>query len=419
MQLEIALIEPFFSGSHAAWAQSLKKFSKHKIHLITMPGRYWKWRMHGGAITTARNYLAGLAPVDPGAPVAGSSSPGPCADFTGFRPRLILATDMLDLTSFLALTRRATAGIPVAIYFHESQFSYPAGPEGPTRRQNDAHYPFINYVSALAADRIYFNSAFHRDDFLRLSREYPRQFPDYREESAAAGLAHKSRVLALGLELSGIATEGKTDAEAGADACAALRAGPPVILWNHRWEHDKNPEDFFGTLFALKRRGCKFRLVVLGQRFRKAPAIFARAREQLREEIVRFEAAGSRAEYLRWLPACDICPVTSRHDFFGAAVVEAMAAGCYPLLPRRLAYPEHVDDEPLYLYDTNRDLLERLEAMLRQPGAWRTAETRAALKRKAERYDWAAIIDDYDREFADLVESFHGAGGESTVTDRS
>ena len=31
---------------------------------------------------------------------------------------------------------------------------------------------------------------------------------------------------------------------------------------------------------------------------------------------------------------------TADHEFFGISVVEAIAAGAYPLLPRRLAYPE-------------------------------------------------------------------------------
>jgi hypothetical protein len=85
--------------------------------------------MHGGAITIAKKFMT-------------------------FRnmPDLILATDMLDLTTFLALTRGKTAQIPTGLYFHESQLSYPWSPEDrDVAQRRDRHYGFINYASALAA----------------------------------------------------------------------------------------------------------------------------------------------------------------------------------------------------------------------------------------------------------------------------
>jgi len=29
------------------------------------------------------------------------------------------------------------------------------------------------------------------------------------------------------------------------------KSQPPLILWNHRWEYDKNPTDFFAELFFV------------------------------------------------------------------------------------------------------------------------------------------------------------------------
>jgi len=47
---------------------------------------------------------------------------------------------------------------------------------------------------------------------------------------------------------------------------AALPPAPLKILWNARWEHDKNPEQFFEVLFSLDEAGLPFRLAVLGLR---------------------------------------------------------------------------------------------------------------------------------------------------------
>ena len=45
-------------------------------------------------------------------------------------------------------------------------------------------------------------------------------------------------------------------------------------------------------------------------------------------------------KYLKILSEADIIVSTAIHEFFGISVVEAIAAGAYPLLPKRLAYPE-------------------------------------------------------------------------------
>ncbi len=39
---------------------------------------------------------------------------------------------------------------------------------------------------------------------------------------------------------------------------------------------------------------------------------------------------------------------TALHEFFGMSVVEAVRAGCRPLLPARLSYPELFDGNFLY-----------------------------------------------------------------------
>ena len=55
--MNILYIEPYYSGSHKAWIDSYQKYSNHNIDILTLPGNKWKWRMHGGAITLANQFL--------------------------------------------------------------------------------------------------------------------------------------------------------------------------------------------------------------------------------------------------------------------------------------------------------------------------------------------------------------------------
>ena len=100
--MNISLLSPYHGGSHEAWAQGYREHSRHRIRLVTLPPRFWKWRMHGGAIILSRKFL---------------QSPEP--------PDLVLTTDMLDLSLFLGLTRRQIGETRVALYMHENQLTYP------------------------------------------------------------------------------------------------------------------------------------------------------------------------------------------------------------------------------------------------------------------------------------------------------
>jgi glycosyltransferase involved in cell wall biosynthesis len=364
--MKICLIEPFHTGSHAAWAEEYARYSRHDIALLTLDGRHWKWRMHGGAVTLARRFMANVGEAD-----------------------LLLVSDMLDLTTFLALTRTKTAGLPTALYCHENQLTYPWSPDdADPAMQRDAHYAFINFTSALAADAVLFNSSYHRDAFLGQLPEFLKSFPDQNELQSQASLAAKSSVLPLGLDLQSFDPHRPVRQE---DA-----GGPPLILWNHRWEYDKNPEEFFGALYRLQEEGIAFAVAVLGEAYRKSPPVFAEARQRLGERIVQFGYVEDFADYARWLWRANILPVHSHHDFFGASVVQAIYCGCTPLLPRRLAYPEHLPMElqGRFLYDDFDDLLQRLRALLRSP-----APKIGKLRAHVSRYDWRQLVGRYDDLF--------------------
>jgi glycosyltransferase involved in cell wall biosynthesis len=320
--------------------------------------------MHGAAITLARQ-------------VEGQPA-----------PQVILATDMLDLASWRGLLCGAWREVPVVMYVHENQLTYPWSPDDPDRaQQRDRHYAFINYRSALAADAVWFNSAYHRTQFLAALRPFLQALPDHQESDLVDRIAAKSMVMPLGLELP-----------------AALPVPrpvnqPPRLLWNHRWEYDKAPEEFFRSMFAMAEAGWPFELLVLGESFGRKPPIFAEARARLAGRIRHWGYVPDREAYWQCLHQADLLLVTARHDFFGASTVEAIAAGAFPLLPRRLAYPEHLpaDEAARHLYPAEGDLLAWLQRWLAAP-----QRPSSALAAYAQRYAWPEVAPAYDAALAAL-----------------
>ena len=368
--MKILLVEPFFVGSHAAWAKGYQQFSQHNVEILSLPGRHWKWRMYGGAVSLAQQMKK-----------------------LKFKPDLLLVTDMLDLTTFLALTKKQTAHIPVVIYFHENQITYPWSPaDADKKMERNNQIGFLNYTSALAADYVCFNSDYHHDDFLNALPAFLQQFPDFQELDLVDFIRQKSSVLPLGMDLKKF------------DPYKAEKLNDiPIILWNHRWEYDKNPTSFFNVLFQLKKEKIDFRLVVLGKDYHKSPPIFAEAKNYLKNEILHFGYASDLATYAKWLWQADILPVTNIQDFFGGSIVEAIYCNTYPILPNRLAYPAHIPLEQRlkHFYEgTDEQLYLKLKGVLLD---FKTSTTTFEIKNYVHHYDWRIFACAYDDFFSNIV----------------
>lgn len=363
-KINIVLLEPFFNTSHGQWIHGIKNFSKHKIHILKMSGSHWKWRMHGGAITLAKEF-----------------------NKLDFVPDLVIASDMVDLPLFISLTKNKS--FKTALYFHENQLTYPWSPKDRDLiRGGDAHYKFINYKSALVADKILFNSSFHLKSFIKALPNFLKGFPDHQNLETINEIEDKSEVLYLGTNLSYLDHHK-----------VSPKNKIPIILWNHRWEYDKNPEDFFNTLYKLKDKNIPFHLVVLGESFDVLPECFEEAKVKLSKNILHFGHVQSKEDYAKWLWKADILPVTSIHDYFGISVVEAIYCNCIPLLPNRLAYPEHLhaENHNNYLYENNKQLTDKLETLLKN-----ISNESKNIKSNVSQYDWNNIIPKYDQLFSDI-----------------
>jgi glycosyltransferase involved in cell wall biosynthesis len=135
-------------------------------------------------------------------------------------------------------------------------------------------------------------------------------------------------------------------------------SGAPLhVVWAARWEHDKDPETFFAALERLRSGQIDFRVSVLGESFTDVPECFAAARRSLGDRVARWGYLESRAAYRTELEQADVFVSTARHEFFGISAAEAIAAGCFPLLPDRLAYPELVGGRSEFLYDGTAETL--------------------------------------------------------------
>jgi len=367
--VKILLLEPYCGGSHQAWAEGYAAHSRHEVKQLTLQARFWKWRMQGGALT-----LEGRARA------------------LRFRPDVILASDMLNLPAFLGLTRDFLADVPVAIYFHENQLTYPFSPDD----RRDLTYGMINWLSMLAADRVFFNSNYHMEDWFDELPNLLKHFPDYAHVHRVAEVRAKAGVLPIGCDLRRF--------DPVPDPAVATRPPglPPLILWNQRWEYDKDPQAFFRVLYMLATEGVDFRLALAGQSYRQAAPEFESARRRLAARVVHFGYA-EQDRYVELLKEADVVVSTAIHEFFGVAIVEAIYCGCFPLLPRRLSYLEIVKPtyHPACLYDTFEELLERLRLVLTEPARPRAIASK--LRHTVMRFDWSEMAPRYDEALEELA----------------
>lgn len=342
--------------------------------------------MHGGAVTLARHLLE-----DPVAP-----------DF-------LLATDMLDLSLFLRLTRSLTQESRVALYMHENQLTYPlpaSSDSGPMRRQGgerDLHYAFINFSSMLSADHIFFNSRFHLECWFDSVGPFLKNFPELNELETIPALRDKSSVLPVGVDLRRL-DRFPTHANDNDLTTSRQRSDGPLILWNHRWEYDKNPEAFFTAMMRLDRQSQPFRLAICGQNFSHAPSIFERVRSLLGERIIHFGFAPER-QYRKLLHAADITVSTANHDFFGIASVEAIYCRTFPILPRGLNYTSLIPEGSFRecFYGGGEELMSRLRWAFRHVRERRQISER--LRSRVSRFDWTRLVPEYDRRLTRLCQT--------------
>jgi len=353
--MKILFLEPFFGGSHKDFALGFQAHSCHDVTLVTLEDRFWKWRIRGAALYFVENVK----------------------NFSNYD--VIFTTDMLSLPDFQALVGKDIP--PVLLYFHENQLSYPLA----LKQKQDLSLSFTNIISAASADQILFNSQFHFKDFINAAKQLIRQMPDAKPEWMIEQIKGKTKIVYPGCWFA----KGELEFE-------DQNIKKPLIIWNHRWDHDKNFRFVFEGLLHLKEKKIPFSLALLGERFKQIPHVFIQAKDKFKDEIVVFDYIDSKDDYLSWLKKGDIVVSSAVQENFGIAIVEAVRYGCIPLLPDRLSYPELMphDLHSKILYHTKKEFKQKFEDMIINYKKY--FPLKKQLSSHMEQFSWEVMAKQYD-----------------------
>ncbi|WP_136064066.1 tRNA-queuosine alpha-mannosyltransferase domain-containing protein [Modicisalibacter radicis] len=326
--MKALLLSGYAAVSHRHWARGLlREFSDVDWTLLELPARHFQWRVRGNPLIWLSEQAELLAD-----------------DYD-----LVLATSMVDLATLIGLFPSLARAHKV-VYFHENQFAFPRSPNQQLRPEP----LMVNLYAVLAADRVAFNSAYNRDSFVAGVSDFLSRMPDK--------LALAPRLEQLGAD--SLILPVPLDDLPTTAGTARSRHGARIV-WNHRWEYDKNPETFFAALATLSERGIDFEVAVMGQQFRQRPPVFDEARGWLGERVVCWGEQPGEA-YRAMLDSASIVVSTTHHEFQGLAVMEAVQRGCLPLVPDRLCFPEFYPDACRYA-GSQAALEARLAQWLTEP----------------------------------------------------
>ena len=235
--MRILLLSAYDADSHRYWRQGLvDNFPEHSWSVLTLPARYFSWRIRGNSLTWAF---------------------GEHAEILKQSYDLVIATSMTDLSSLRGFIPRL-AHTPTLLYFHENQFAYPLS----GKEHNSVEPQILNLYSALAADHILFNTEFNRKTFLDGARALLKKLPDHLPNGLVERLTARSSVLPVPLNTTCYKPHQSID-----------NSGLQVV-WNHRWEFDKGPELLYQAIEQCVIKELDITFHIVGQQFRNTPPEF-------------------------------------------------------------------------------------------------------------------------------------------------
>lgn len=376
--MRILLLSAYDAESHKQWRLGLEaQFPEYEWTQLTLPPRYFSWRIRGNSLSWA----------------FGEDKAVLTREYD-----LLIATSMTDLSALKGFLP-SLATVPTLVYFHENQFAYPASKHA----HSSIEPQILNLYSAMAANRVVFNSTYNRESFLQGAQALLKKMPDQVPKGLLTSIERRSEVLPVPLESKRSSVGERSHTAWDQYQSLPPKARPLLLVWAARWEYDKGPERLLAVLNALEQRGVDFRLALLGPQFRQTPQAFEDLKKLHSSRIDAFGYVASKYTYRRWLAQGDIFLSTALHEFQGVSVFEAVTHRCVPVLPRRVVYPEWFSDE--YMYASSLDNLpqEAESAADCIERHWQLIKSDSARAPELSKFCWPALHDAYHRVLASTV----------------
>ena len=358
-RLKGLILSAYDAGSHKYWRNGIEK-GLHEIDwtALSLPARFFSWRIRGNPISFISRYAEELAQK---------------YDF-------MVVTSMVDLAVLKGLVP-SLSKIPSIVYFHENQFEYPKS----ERQKSVLEAQMVNLYSAMAADSIIFNSEFNKTTFIGGCDQLMNKLPDFTLTDLSSRLLRKSSVIPVPI----------ADHLFEYSRCDFLANSPVKILWNHRWEYDKGPDRLLMFLIELRKRQIPFEINIVGEQFRSVPPEFDQIKSAFSMQIRSFGYISNIDAYNELLSQSDIVLSTAIHEFQGVAVMEAVAAGCLPLVPSRLSYKEYIESTYCYESDIEDPKKEAVSAVNTLLVIMGLQVNRRLMSSMLQQYSWGELIGQY------------------------
>lgn len=387
--MRILLLSAYDALSHRYWREGLvEQFPEYQWTVLALAPRYFNYRVRANPLSWFSEQYATLsAPYD-----------------------LIIATSFVDIATLRGLVP-ALATTPLWLYCHENQFAYPESAQQAEQKlqadnkqqsSHDLEAKMVFLYACLAADIISFNSAWNRDSAFVGMAELLHRFPEKLDNSVLDSIKSKANIIPVPLPpiqaLDKLASDSSNEIAIDRNKDSQTLS----LLWNHRWEYDKGPETLLTLVSELDKNSFNCEINIVGQQFRQIPAAFNKIEQILRESSsLRCGAWGyieSKQQYQQLLQHSNIVISTALHDFQGIAVLEAVQAGCVPLLPNSLVYPEIFAEE--YLFAVERDTRRTANLIYTQLKQWQ--QSGLALSPDVSNFEWPQQRKSYQRTIESL-----------------